>query len=164
MLNGLQSYCGINLSGLLQIQYAPVSWIDLNTYRPIINTSNNFQYNILFNTGDWLSAPILSKSGKWVENQNRSIQGKYYDTVVSGIMPNMNAAALLEMQQMADYEFILKLEDISGRSWILGTPNNPFLFSSSGTSGDNGSLKHHAIQFEAKLLKKTHGFNPVINN
>ena len=110
-----------------------------------------------------MTAPVIVNGRNWSENQNITQQGKYYDKVVTGILPNMMPEVLLELERMANHNYLIRLQDIDGRYWILGTLEQPFEFFADGTTGQNGSLKHHAIRFEAKTLRKAHGFIPVLN-
>ena len=161
-LTGLNQYCEGNPSGIVKIEYTPLDWVDISSFIPVVTTANNWQYYIVFTSGGWLTAPVLAKSGGWNENQNRSKQGKYYETAAIGILPNMKEEVLIELERMANHLYLLKIEDKDGRPWILGTPEHPFSFSANGTSGEAGSLKNHSIRFAANTLRKAHGFIPVL--
>ena len=163
-LKGLHHFCAMNNpSGLIKIEYAPINDIDTNSFEEIRSSSNNWQYNILFLQGGWLKANILPTRRLWRETQSRNKQGKYYNQMVRAIVPNLIPDASGELDRMADHRFILKIEDIAGRPWILGTLNQPFEFTVDGTTGENGSLKHHTINFKSKSLRKAAGFVPLFN-
>jgi hypothetical protein len=161
-LLGLQYYCEGNLSGLVKIEYVPADWVDQSSYKAIVTASNNWQYDIQFTQGGWMTAPVISNGRNWSENQNRTKQGKYYNKTVRAIVPNLRIEVLGELERMANHCYLLRLEDVEGRRWILGTLEQPFEFFADGTTGENGSLKHHSIRFEAQTLRKAHGFNPVL--
>lgn len=162
-LQSLSSYCGVsNQSGLLTVEYVPRNWIDRNSFERILSTTYNWQRDVDLITGDWLTAQIFPTRRLWTETQGRTDQGKNYRQLVRGISPNLQPEVAGEFDRMAEYLFLLRIHDIKGRPWLLGTYDEPFSFFADGTSGENNGLKHHRIRFEAQTTHKAYGFKPVL--
>lgn len=164
-LTSISEFCSeSNLSGLVEIEYVPTAWIDAAAYEYIISNSNNWQYDLIFTTGDWMTAGLLQDPRKkvWNENQRNSNQGPTYEQSVSGNTPKMKPAVNLQFQEMANYRYILRLTDLNNQTWIIGTLDEPFTFSASATLGNNGSTNQYTISFESSTSKRAKGFVPVL--
>lgn len=162
-LQGIDTFCGdANESGLINIQYAPTAWIDADTFERIISSAWNWQVDVDFTEGGWLTASLFPNRSLWREDQRRSDQGKYYDQEVRGVRPNLKPEVSGELDEMAQYRYLLKIEDIEGRPWILGTLESPFDFEAGGTTGESGSLKHHIMRWVSQTPHKAYGFVPVL--
>lgn len=161
MLSGLSKYCGVNLGGVILLEYAPLILVDKSSYVPIYS-SGNLLYNILFlEGGEWLSAPVLSGSTRWAEGENRNDQGSYYEQRLTGIVPKMRPEASSELELMSEYQYLIRLNDKNGKTWLLGTPDHPFYFQSDGTSGDGTGLNDYGIRFFSDTPWRAKGFVPT---
>lgn len=161
-LIGLADFCGeLNISGLLTIEYVPTAWVDEVTFEERISPIYNMQQDLRFRQGGWLKAGILPTKRIWREDQQTSKQGVSYDQFVNCIAPNLRPSVAGELRKMANYRYLLRLKDTNQQKWILGTIEQPFDFVSKGTTGENGSLKHHALEFKSKTRHKAYGFEPI---
>jgi hypothetical protein len=159
-LQSIESYCGQpNAGGLLQIFYAPITWIDTFPEGP----DDNYDITdaVVFDIGkDWLSAKVVSESLRYREPQQDSKQGKYYNQVLEAIIPMWTAALSGEYNRMKHFRFILRVIDREGKERLLGSPRYPFKFSSAlDTGAAVSNLKAHAIQFTAQNPNKAYGYN-----
>jgi hypothetical protein len=153
----------MNLPGLKLIQYAPTNWINPATYEKILSDSYNWQYDIPFQTGDWLTMPLLSNQRPWNESQRNSPNGPYFEQQLSGVIPNLRPDVSGEFDAMTQYKFILKLEDRNGKTWLLGTLDHPFQFVCDGSAGaGSGALNNYSIQFISQTPHRAYGFIPVL--
>lgn len=163
-LQGISNFCGLpNPSGLIKIEYAPIRWIDPSSFEPILSNAYNWQYNILFTQGGWLKAYVLADKKVWKETQRNTKQGPNYEQQVRAVVPNLRVEVAGELNRMAHERFLLKIEDVAGRLWILGSLETPFDFLNEGTSGESGGLKHHRIRFVSQTIHKAAGFQPIFN-
>lgn len=163
-LQGLSSYCDINLPGLREIYYAPVAWVNSNSYERIVNASGNWQYNIQFTTGDWLGLPALTQGRSWTEQEQRTLQGKFFSQQLGAITRPLSPAASLEMDEMSNHRFLLKVLDRNATWWLLGTLETPFGFSAvAGTGEERGGLSSYNISFVSETPHRAYGFVPVFN-
>ncbi len=161
-LQGIIKYCGIlNVGGLYIVEYAPVDWIDAASYEPLISSTGNWLYEIPFSTGDWLKMPLLPTGRNWQENSARQNQGSRYQNQVSGTVPKLRPEANLELQQMEELDFILKIEDRNGQPWILGTLDAPIRFKADAGSADENGLSSYQIQFFSEAKHRSAGYIPV---
>lgn len=163
MLQGLSSYCGtLNLPGLVSIQYAPVDWIDAANYDDRISSAWNWQEDIPFSSGDWLTMPVLPQGRIWEEREVRTEQGKYFEQLVSGVIPALRPAVSGELDEMSEHRFLLRLTDRLGQPWLLGTLETPFDFAASALSGENtGGLNSYQISFSTQTIHRAYGFVPL---
>lgn len=148
---------------MVTVEYAPISWIDKDSFERRISDDYNWQFNVLFTTGTWLKAPFLIRRKLWNETERDTDQGISYQQQVTGIIPGLDPKASGEINRMKGFEYLLRIEDVENRKWLLGTLETPFIFSSRGTSGQSGSLKHHSVEFTSETIDKAFGFNPVWN-
>jgi len=163
-LQGLSAYCDINLPGLRAIYYAPVAWVNTNTYERIVTSAGNWQYNIQFTTGDWLALPVLPQGRTWTEQEDRSLQGKFYEQQLTAVTRPLSPAASRELDEMSNHRFLLKVLDRNAQWWLLGTMETPFDFSASAASGEErGGLSSYSIRFESQTPHRAYGFVPVFN-
>lgn len=161
-LQGLDKYCSeLNLSGLLTIEYAPLRHLDLSAWSPIRTINNNHQFSVIFETGTWLKAKVLPNKKLWSENQRVDKQGTSYDQQVRAILPGLKPAGNGELERMSQHRFILRVKDKSGQFWILGSPQYPFFFRTTGTTGENGGLNHHTLIWTSSNPRKAAGYVPV---
>ena len=162
-LNGLGKYCSkINQSGIIKLEYAAITDIDRSAWSPLRSSNNNHSTDIVFNSGGWHAIKILPTKKIWRETPRSTKQGITYDQSIRAILPGLQPSASGELERTATHRFILRINDISGQPWILGSPERPFSFQCTGTTGENGSLKHHVIEFSAISLRKAAGFIPVM--
>ena len=144
------------------MEYAPTDWIDPDSFEPIVSAAWNWQPDVGFTEGGWLEAYVLPGRRLWNERQRNSDQGKHYEQEVRAIVPNLIPTAAGELDEMADYRYLLRLTDQEGRPWLLGSLESPFDFTADGTTGESGQLKHHAIRFSSLTPHKAYGFVPVL--
>lgn len=161
-LVGLSTYCGgPNAGGLLKIEYVPVSWVVSLTYDELISSAGNWQKAITFATGDWLEAHVLPMKRMWGERMRRSAGANYYEQLIDLIVPNLKPEVTKEFEAMAEYRFLVKLQDAEGKPWLIGTKDAPLEFLEQGTTGETGQLKHYKINFSANTPKPGRGYVPV---
>lgn len=167
MLEALGTYqCGeSNQSGLIKLEYLPTAWVDNAAYQQLISSGWNWQIDIPITTGNnWLTVNVqaLREKQLWNEDQRRDLSGKYYIQTITAQVPHLKPTVSKTMNDTADYRFLLRLTDRNNQKWIIGTLQDPFDFKAKGTTGGNGSLKHHAIEFKAITKRKAYGFAPVL--
>jgi len=156
VLKGLSSYCGtLNGLNVISIEYLPVQDV-ADSYRRLVRQSVYQQLDqIPLASGAWLKAYAVREQQRWDERGQRTAHGVYYRQSVTAILPNLRPAVSAEMNYMASMEFLLRIKDQSGQYWILGTLETPYTFISQGTTGQNGSLKHHRVTFASESRIKS---------
>lgn len=143
------------------VEYAPVAWIDSDTYKPVFN-AGNMVYEIAFLTGDWLSMPYLPENVEWNENQATGEQGKNYTQEIVAVIPNMRVEVEPVLEQMSEHRFCVKYTDRNGKVWLIGTPNFGLEFSADGVGGSRGSgLNSYKIKFQGLTPRRAVGYEPT---
>lgn len=159
-LIGLENFCGKKArKGLIKIEYATLADIDTGRWSDIRSVANMHTTDIHFHSGQWHWAYVLPIRKIWRENQKDTKQGTTYDQLIQGIIPDFNPAGSAELDKMAKHQFILRIKDGSGQYWILGSPEYPFRFQSSGTL-DSGERVD--INFYSTTIRKAAGFQPLL--
>lgn len=166
MLTSLGTYqCSLNnQSGLIKIEYVPTAWVDQAAYLRIVSDGWNWQQDVPLSTGSWLEVQAKTTIDKriWNERQVTDLQGKYYNQTINATIPNLLPSVAKVMDQTADYRYLLRLTDVNGQKWILGTLDTPFQFTAEGTTGASGALKQHSVRWESETRHKAYGFIPVL--
>lgn len=153
----------MNLGGLTHVEYAPTTWVNRNLYDPIISVEGNWQKAIEFETGNWLSLPLLTDRRNWNERGIRTEQGMHYEQTVGGTIPALRPEASIEIAEMEEYRFLLRLLDRNGQYWILGTLDNPFDFIVEAASGDaRNGLNNYSVQFRCVTRRRAYGYVPYV--
>jgi hypothetical protein len=162
-LSSLGKFCGhLNIRGLEQIEYAPLADIDKNAYQKLISSNYNFQSDIPFLTGGWLSAPVLPTRQRWTEKERSSKHGPSYNQEVRAILPKMRPSISGEFQKMSFHRFLLRLTDLNGQKWLLGTLEYPFRFSANIDSAEQTTgLNNYPIRFISQTAERSTGFVPI---
>lgn len=160
-ITSISDFCNLNLSGGAALQYAPVNWLNYDSYEPIL-LSGNLQNALTFAAGDWLTMPVLSGSIEWVEAQQSSEQGNAYEQSISFILRNVRVEVEPVLEAMAYLRYVIKLVDRNGKTWLIGTPEHGLAFSSDGSIGraDSG-LNSYQVSFSGFTPKRAHGYVPV---
>lgn len=158
-LNSLSEYCGLNLSGLITLQYASLDMIDRASYIPIFS-SGNLLYNILFTQGSWLTLPARPGSPDWSQTENRSEQGPFYDQRLQAVLPHMRIEVEAELERMSQHAYLLRMTDRNGKVWLLGTPDHPFYFKADSATGDSAGFNNYPVLFESQTPWRATGFTP----
>lgn len=159
-LIGLSSFCGeLNLSGLVTIEYVPITWVNVPAY----HTANIYPLNHLSNvpllSGKvWLKAPSLQGKRIWNEEQEDTEQGIFYAQSVNLIIPGMKPEGAKEIENMGYHRFLIRLKDVSGVYWVMGNLETPFRLSASGTTGEGGGRKQHTLSLVCQTKRKAIGF------
>lgn len=164
-LTSISDFCKeSNLSGILSFEYAPIDYIDAAAYEMIISDTNNWQYEIPFGVGGWLTAGVLINPRKklWTETQRANPQGPTWEQLVSGVTPKLRPAVNQQFEMMAHRQFILRITDLNGQTWIVGTLHEPFEFSANATSGNNGAANQYEISFRSINSKRAIGYEPIL--
>ncbi len=161
-LQGLLHFCGNrNLGGLMIVEYAPIDWMDISQYEPMRDSAGHWLYAIPFATGDWLKLPLLVNGKNWEENSARRDQGSRFTGQVSGTVPRLRPAASFELQQMEELDFLVKLQDRNGQSWLLGTLEAPLRFQADAGTADENGLNSYRIQFISQSGQRAAGYAPI---
>jgi len=97
---------------------------------------------------------LLPQDRSWEERERRNPQGKYYEQLVQGTIRNMRPSVSGQLDEMAEYAFLLRLKDRNGRLWLIGEPDYPLRFTSSGGARDEGGLNSYQIEFSGQTPNK----------
>lgn len=162
-LTSLSRLCGINLGGLLEIEYAPTDWIDLSTYRRIIKAeSYNWQVAIPFESErDWLKLPLIPAQRIWTEQNSIGEFGHVYEQTIQGTIPGMNGEASAQLVEMEGYRYLVKLRDRNNRLFLIGSPDEGLAFTSSAGSGNDNGLNAYSIRFFGQTKRRAYSYNPL---
>lgn len=163
MLQGLSSYCGQrNLPGVQTIEYVPTAWVNTTNYEIIRNSANNWQYAIpLLGGATWLSMPLLPPRRNWSENGRVTNQGARYEQLLSGVVPKLRPEASLEIMEMEQLTFLVRMTDSNDKVWLIGQLQSPLFFRAQADSSDNNGLNNYAIRFEGVTALRSAGYVPV---
>lgn len=159
-LQSISDFCGeVNLPGLIKVEYAPVDWINSETYDQIISDSRNWQKQIDL-TNSWLTLPLLPTSDRlWRENERTGAQGKFYESEVAGITPKLRPAVTQQFEEMSEYRFIVRITDKNNKPWLIGTLDNGLAFSASSVTN---SRNQYSPRFFNQHRRRAFGYAPVL--
>lgn len=150
-----------NPPGVATIEYLPTDWVDAPSYEKIVNASRNWQYDIPLTVGaEWLSAPIFPSGKLWEEQQRVDAQGTSYEHRITGITPRMRPDVTDQFEQMAQYDYLLRLTDKAGQIWLIGTLEQPMQFSAAATSGTGTTRNQYSLTFSGSTSRRAYGFLP----
>lgn len=159
-LTSVSQYCALNLGGLSTLDYLPVAWVDTDAWERLISSGWEWtDYPLTLTEGGWLSMSLLPQDRSWEERERRSPQGKYYEQLVQGTIRSMRPSVSGLLDEMAEYAFLLRLKDRNGRTWLIGTPDYPLRFTSSGGARDEGGLNAYNIEFSGETPHKAYGLS-----
>jgi hypothetical protein len=162
-LNSISSFCGVvNSGGIQVIEYAPIHWINPDSFIPLVDTNYNWANTITFSTGNWLQLPILRTNELWNEEEENDAGRPFYEQVVSGITPKMRPEVSQEFQKMSLRLFVIKLTDQNNNTWLIGTLTDPLRFQAQATGGRRGGLNQYQISFRGQTRQRAYGYVPVL--
>lgn len=156
-LQSISNFCGSNIPGVYSIEYAPTAWIDTSFYQPQLD-GHVWTGIIAFTTGNWLRMPVFYRPDQlWTQEQSDSQQGRSYQNTVRGTTPQLRVAVDAQLEQMPNYQYLLRLQDRNGNYWKLGTLETPFTFSCRSTAGNNSQRNQYEMNFQAELPNRVFG-------
>jgi hypothetical protein len=94
----------------------------------------------------------------WEEPFVSNAHNGYYKPRLTGITPQLRAEVNLELGQMKNYRFILRLKDRNARQWIIGNPFYPLSFGHTLASGNQSGLAAYTLTWEGEQLTPSPGF------
>lgn len=149
------SVCQSNLGGITKILLAnseDVSAVTIGTASTLSDegitaitmvSGKTFQeFTVKKNTSSFTSTLNVSDNG-----------ASYVSTVISYLMPHMEASKRAAMQALMLAEAIAIVKDSNGHFWMIGDTNNP-LTNTAGT-GETGTAKGDANQYSVELTAET---------
>ena len=163
-LVSIDRLCGqVNVGGVLDIEYAPIDWVDLATWDPIINSMRNFQHEVNFLGGKtWLKLPLQTTKESWREQQRTTTQGPYTLQRLTGSIPKGKPELTDQIDRMSRLYFIIRILDRNGQYWLIGSPYFPLSFSGSLSTGNEApQLNGYTIEFSGETPYRAYGFAPV---
>lgn len=123
--------------GLIDLQYAPVDWIDSFPPNPELLVNNIINTAITLIAGkDWLSMGLLPESLDFKQTSKSTNQGNRHQMILSGEIPFLektkfgisNSLRRRTFEQMERRRFVIKITDTNGVVWILGDIQSPLEF------------------------------------
>lgn len=149
------SLCQSNLGGITKIYLAnvdDVASVTVGTASTLtdegitaitMDSGKTFQeFTVKKNTSNFTSTLTVNDNGS-----------SYVSTVISYLMPRMDAAKRAAMQAFMLAEAIAIVKDANGSYWMIGDKNNP-LTNTAGT-GETGTAKGDANQYTVELTAET---------
>lgn len=149
------SVCQSNLGGITKIYLAnaeDVSAVTIGTASTLSDegitaitmvSGKTFQeFTVKKNTSNFTSTLNVSDNG-----------ASYVSTVISYLMPHMEASKRAAMQALMLAEAVALIKDSNGHFWMVGDQNNP-LTNTAGT-GESGTNKGDANQYSVELTAET---------
>lgn len=153
ILNGV---CGsVNIPGITKVEYVPVQWVE--TWPEFIDDNNTITIPIVLIPGkDWLLASFSAKSAVYNENQSSKKHSDSYKVSLDAIFATDNAGASELFDEMAKYQYILKITDRNGLVRVVGNPKTLLSFTSNLTTGKQpGDTKGYKYSFEGLLFHRS---------
>lgn len=145
-----------NLVGLPIIEFVPVGGIDL--FKTFELTDGRLRGTIALKPFfRWYKMPIRPLDADkqfWEESGSVTVQGNPTDEKIQGLLPMQSPQIQAQLDDMERQKFIVRIEDITGRKFVLGSPNFPLRFSSSWSSARG----YHTVEWKGKQLQKGVGY------
>lgn len=152
------SLCDPSMGGITKIYLAnadEVSAVTIGTASTLsdegitgitMSGSAKFQeFTVKKNTSSFTSTLTVNDNG-----------ASYVSTVLSYVMPRMDAAKRAAMNALIMAEAIAIVKDANGNYWMIGDKDNP-LTNTAGT-GETGTAKGDANQYTVELTAETLGY------
>lgn len=149
------SVCQSNLGGITKIYLAnseDVSAVTIGTASTLSDegitaitmvSGKTFQeFTVKKNTSNFTSTLNVSDNG-----------ASYVSTVISYLMPHMEASKRAAMQALMLAEAIAIVKDSNGHFWMIGDTNNPL--TNTGGTGESGTAKGDSNQYQIELTAET---------
>lgn len=149
------SLCQSNLGGITKIYLANAEDVKSVTYGTASTISDEGITGITMESGKTFQEFTVKKNtsnftSTLTVNDNGS---SYVSTVISYLMPHMDASKRAAMQALMLAEAIAIVKDANGHYWFIGDKDNP-LTNSAGT-GETGTAKGDANQYTVELTAET---------
>lgn len=139
-----------NFGGLLEIRFAPVYYFAnaaTQTFKPGF---------------DWATIAFTSETKEFSERRVDDVNNGYYETAISGIVPQLRSDVTGVLQKHAGKAVITRCEDNNGRLRISGI-NGRLVFSfQEATGGECADLNGYKVQFSGKQLAPSLFYVPII--
>lgn len=155
MLQGLSNFCGhMNPGGLLLVEYIPTAWIQKSTkVNHLVDGAHKIIDAPNIGAKSWLKMYVLPEKREWDDNINTSEHGASFTRKLDFVTPVHSTQMAVEIQNMKQYRYILRVKDRVGNSHLLGTESEPFIFSAGFRNGANGANQQsYILSFQAKPI------------
>lgn len=149
------SLCQPNLGGITKIYLANAEEVSAVTVGTASTLSDEGITAITMSAGTHFQEFTLKKNtsnftSTLTVNDNGS---SYVSTVISYLMPHMEASKRAAMQALMLAEAVAIVKDANGHYWMIGDKDNP-LTNTAGT-GETGTAKGDSNQYSVELTAET---------
>ena len=116
-MNDVSKITGNNLGGLASIVFCPVDLVN-SIPDPV---QGSVLSSVIFQAGGrWFSFGHTFETLSFSQNKADSEQGKHYEQVISGFLPNQSADLDWMFMEMEEKKHFLKVTDTNGHIFIIG--------------------------------------------
>ena len=145
-----------NFVGLPIIEFLPTS--DVLEYKTFELLDGRLRGSIILKAGKkWLKMPIRPVDAStqfWEETKAATVQGVATDLKIQGLLPMQSPQIQAQLDDMERQKFIVRTQDVNGRTFVFGSIKFPLNFSSvwSSTRG------FYTIEWKSKQPQKAIGY------
>jgi hypothetical protein len=145
-----------NVVGLPTVEY--ISTVGIDTFKIFELSDGRLRGTISLKPYlKWLSMPLRpldSDKQFWDENGSLTAQGNLFSAKVQGILPMMSPQIQSQLDDMERQTFIVRIQDLAGRKFVLGSVKFPLHF----TSSWNSAKGFHTVEWAGKQPHKAIGY------
>lgn len=137
--NNLSLAAGVHVGGLMQIQVAPKEW--LSTDATIDFATGTITAAPAFIAGrDWITLTLTPTSYDFTESPKSGRQGSFIETVIGGMLNNIDAATLQTLETLRYHQLVCKATDRRKLIRLVGDTTNAMIFqyTPKNTNAGNG--------------------------
>jgi len=154
------SLCDANMGGITKIYLANLEDVSATTIGTAATLSDSGITAITMVSGKTFEEFTIKKNtsnftSTLTVNDNGS---SYVSTVLSFLMPRMDAAKKAAMNAFMLAEAVAIVKDANGKYWFLGDVANEAALTNTAGTGETGTAKGDANQYTVEMTVETNGY------
>ena len=164
-LLGLGKFCAKPPSpaGAFGLRYAPIEWVDAESYERLVTGVNNWQQNILFAEGGWLTAPLVPQTAAATPRTAMTAQAATTEASIRAELHHPTPEIVGELFRTVRHRHVVAFTDAQGTPWLAGTRDYPLEFTFDHSEPRGTARRGFTIQFTGSLPFALAGFTPIFD-
>lgn len=159
--------CDTSLGGITKLYMANIQDVTSTSVGTASTLSDEGITAITMNgTAKFQEFTVKKNLSSFTSTLNVGDGGSYISTVISYIMPRMDAAKRAAMQALIMSEAVAIVKDANGKYWFIGDVENEAPLTNTAGEGSSGAQRSDSNQFSVELTAETlewpHEVDPTI--